>query len=89
MKSLLQERLDVECESPQVLRERRRKLYNYLKSRGRLYEALELARMELKLGTADLDQLAILEDYLEMCSEFYAHRNYKNSVLILYPQIPR
>jgi hypothetical protein len=71
MKSLLQERLVIDCESHQALRDRRRKLYNHLKLRGRVYETLELARMEIKFGTADFDQLAILEECLKLCGKVY------------------
>jgi hypothetical protein len=69
LKSLLQERLVVECESRQILRERRVKLYDYLKLGGRLYEALEVARMEITFGAPEVDQLAILEDFLKLCRE--------------------
>jgi hypothetical protein len=71
IKGLLQERLVVEGESSQVLRMRRRELYNQLKSRGRYYEALEVARMEMKFGVSNLDQLDIFWDYLELSSKLH------------------
>jgi hypothetical protein len=71
MKDLLQERLKIEFESPQVLRERRRTLYDYLKSRGRYYEAFDVARMEMKFGRPNLEQLEILQDYLKLASKFH------------------
>jgi hypothetical protein len=84
MKGLLQERLNVELESPQVLRERRRKLYSHLKSRGRYYEAFEVARMEMKFGISNLEQLGIFRDYLKLIGKFYAHNaTIMNSRLML------
>jgi lantibiotic modifying enzyme len=70
MKGLLQERLVVEGESSRVLKMRRHELYNYLKSRGRYYEAFEVARMEMKFGVSNLDQLHILQGYLEVSGKF-------------------
>src|SRR5437016_11156886 len=75
MKGLLQERLNVEHESPQVLRERRRKHYSHVKSQGRYYEAFEVARMEMKFGISDLEQLGIFQDYLKLIGKFYAYCN--------------
>ncbi|KAE8443212.1 hypothetical protein EG329_002080 [Mollisiaceae sp. DMI_Dod_QoI] len=66
MKQMLQERHVVETETPAALNQRREQLYKSLKSQKRVYEALEVARMEMKLGKANLEQLDILENYLEM-----------------------
>lgn len=66
MKQMLQERHVIETEAAAVLKPRRERLYKSLKLQGRLYEALEVARMEMKFGISTLEQLDIFESYLEM-----------------------
>lgn len=73
MKDMLQERHAVETETAAVLKQRRDRLYKRLKLQGRLYEALEVARMEMKFGKATLEQLVSFEDYLEMFDKGKGH----------------
>jgi hypothetical protein len=63
---MLQERVFVEKEAIVVLRQRRDRLFLKLKSEGRFYEALDVARMEMKFGKSDLEQLERFEDYLKL-----------------------
>ncbi|KAF8858737.1 hypothetical protein BDZ45DRAFT_743164 [Acephala macrosclerotiorum] len=66
MKQMLQERHVVEAESAAVLKQRRERLYKSLILQGRVYEASEVAIMEMKFGKPTLEQLNIFENYLEM-----------------------
>ncbi|KAF1994665.1 hypothetical protein P154DRAFT_581613 [Amniculicola lignicola CBS 123094] len=69
LKSMLQERRFVDTEQPTVLKARRVQLYNSLVLQGRVHEAFEVARMEMKFGASTIEQLRMFQSYLELCKK--------------------
>jgi len=87
MKQMLQERHFIESEAAAVLKQRRERLHESLMLQGRVYEALEVARMEMKFGISTPEQLSIFDGYLQILNKGNLQEDKSLTKLNFDPQI--